>query len=252
MRKARGDRLLVPIFAFIAALVFAFGFFGADIRFAHATENLNAGLQDIWIATDAGIKPLSYRMPRGMSYEGGVLTIGEDCEYDESIWIDTIYSQTDKVDYAVRFERDYGSAWTGINNEFGNLTLTSDKEVTVTLFESIAQYGTLTVSGKVNLIIVGQREDDNHNLVGAALLWADTLIIKDDASVSVVDPAMYEEYRNLIGLVYAKELVLDTTGCFKAGLNATPSADAVAALYVTPNGSVTVTKCEGGFELFTN
>ena len=192
-------------------------------------------------------------MPTGYTFSAGTLTIADGAT-PYTIWTEGAGM------LAVKFEGNYGNNTVDIANNHGKLTLTSTTSVNVTL-AGLYSSAMMNIEGKVNLTITGPSNAGFMNgqfskfLVGCP---NGTLYVYDDASVTAIDPVLHGATlgeSDFEAIFKVGDLALNTTGCFKVGLNTTPtSTDEAYAIKVIDNGfsPVNCTKCDNGFVLYSN
>ncbi|MBO4535024.1 MAG: hypothetical protein J5755_03705, partial [Clostridia bacterium] len=219
-----------------------------------------AVVTDIWLE-GAGSFRLDERFSSkpGWSMEDGVLTLGPDFTYSGNLYIS---GEDHYIDWTINFGRDYGSGNTPVRwgnslyNYNGNLTLTSDVECTV-IMSYVQALNVLTVSGKVNLVMLGFGTEDAWASDIEHFISADKIVVKDEASITMIDPGFTTtEYYNgpkitVIpkGLIGCRELEIDTAGIFKVGV--VTGSERALPLYIQEGGSVTIAQANA-FELYAN
>ena len=192
-------------------------------------------------------------MPTGYTFSDGTLTIADGATPYEIL-------TKGKGNLAVKFEGDYGNNTISISNEVGELTLTSTTPVDVTL-AGLYSAEMIHIEGKVNLTITGPSYsgsmDGQYSKFLVGCLYG-TLYVEDDASVTAIDPVLHGKTisdTSFEAIFKVGALVLNTTGCFKVGLNSTStSTDEAYAIKVIDNGfsPVSYSSCDNGFVLYSN
>ena len=190
-------------------------------------------------------------MPSGYSFNNGTLTIADGAT-PYVIWT------TDAGNLAVEFEGNYGNNTVDISNTNGDLTLTSKTPVNVTL-AGLCSSEHIHIEGKVNLTITGPNNAGSMNVIFSNFLVGcpyGTLYVENDASVTATDPVLHGKTisgTSFEAIFKVGMLVLNTTGCFKVGLNTTPtSTDEAYAIKVIENDPINYTSCDSGFVLYSN
>ena len=208
-------------------------------------------------------KTFAEELPAGYTFSNGVLTVGSASTHDYQIWTDG----DGDGDLTIVFERDYGgdANYNSVNYndlfiEFtansGKLTLTSTSNVNVTLAGLGSNYQ-LYLLGKVNLNVIGP--DYAGSMIGrygSCLVYCgETMYVEGNASFTAKDPNLHERTKtnSEYAIVKLGCLVLNTTGCFKAGLYETSTTTDVAyALNILDGGYISYSKCDDGFVLYAN
>ena len=190
-------------------------------------------------------------MPSGYSFNNGTLTIADGAT-PYTIWTEGAGMLT------VKFEGNYGNNTVDISNTHGDLTLTSTTPVNVTL-AGLCSSERIHIEGKVNLTITGPNNAGSMDVIFSKFLVGcpnGTLYVENDASVTATDPVLHGKTisgTSFEAIFKVGMLVLNTTGCFKVGLNTTPtSTDEAYAIKVIENDPINYTSCDSGFVLYSN
>ncbi len=238
---------------FASALALSFAPLGALLNlgsYNHAQPVYASGssvsLNNLYYYDNYGEHAFSSGIPTGYSFEDGVLTISGGA---------TPYGIETKAagSLTVVFEGDYGDGIAEFYVSDGELTLTSNSSVDVTL-SSVGcdgALGFLTIKGGVNLNVVGT----SNGIVGPLICGSDSIFVKENASLISIDPNLNgrskQNMYHVEEILKTKFLLLGTTGAFKVGLyNTLSSTDMVHA--ITVEEEVRFNECGGGFELYKN
>ena len=206
-------------------------------------------------------KTFAEELPAGYTFSDGVLTVGSTSTHDYQIWTDG------DGDLTIVFERDYGGdanynssnyndIFIDVTANSGILTLTSTSNVNVTL-AGLGSSSKLYVLGKVNLNIIGpDYAGSMTGRYGSCLVYCGgNMYVEGNASFTAKDPNLHERTKtnSEYAIVKLGCLVLNTTGCFKAGLYETSTTTDVAyALNIIDGGYISYSKCDNGFVLYAN
>ena len=212
----------------------------------YAGSGSSVSLNNLYYYDNYGEHAFSSGIPTGYSFEDGVLTISDGA---------TPYGIETKAagSLTVVFEGDYGNGIAEFYVSDGELTLTSNSSVNVTL-SSVGcdgMLGFLTINGGVNLNVVGT---SNWN-VGPLICGSESIYVQENASLISIDPNLNgrskQSMNHVEEILKTKFLLLNTTGAFKVGLyNTLSSTDMVHA--ITVEEDVRFNECGGGFELYKN
>ena len=253
MEKTRRNWLITGILA--VAMVFScmLGLnLNSQVQTAYALDN-PISASNVYYFNGYSDVSFGTTMPTGYTFSDGTLIIADGATPYE-IWT------TGSGNLAVKFEGDYGNNTISISNENGDLTLTSTTLVNVTL-AGLYSSEMIHIEGKVNLTITGPNNAGSMDYQFRQFLVGcphGTLYVENDASVTAIDPVLHGATlgeSDFEAIFKVGALVLNTTGCFKVGLNTTPtSTDETYAIKVIDNEffPITCTKCDNGFVLYSN